>query len=223
MVASVAVAVAFGAARYEFAHGRADDFHHPATAASPERSAPRQDLRGSTLTLVPMDSTPPALVARVARRLARGYHVRIRVLPSIRSTALAVDDDRHQLTGEQLTAQLWRRYRGDPVVGITDADLYWASNPDWRWAFGVIQPSGRAVISTARMDPANYGKRHDPATVERRLTAMTARYLARLAFHRAPASSDPRSAVRASLLGLDDLDQMTPWVCPSRPGSRRAC
>ena len=190
----------------------------------------RLDLGGDgsdpVFVLVPMDGASEETAARVARRLGRAYDIPVEVADRLRSEDLAVDPNRGQLDAGLLVEQLARHraaHPGSAVVGVTDGDIYWSGRPDWQFTFGVVDDGGHGVISTARMDPRNYGLAGDDKAVERRLTAMMARYLTRLAFDLQPNAADPRSVMRDSVLELADLDEMTPWVCPGRPGLRRPC
>ncbi len=106
---------------------------------------------------------------------------------------------------------------------MTNADIYYRENPDWRFVFGAFHGEGYAVLSTARMDPRHSGEKRSEAAVERRLSAMMGRYLARPAFDLEPSSDDEASAVRNSIMELAELDEMTPWICPAEPGRRTPC
>lgn len=217
-----------------------DDFNAPSPllAQRGDSPAPREPIRQAGLYLVPMDRTPRPLVADVGRRLDRVYGVRHRILgrahgvrhrilPRLRSHSHAYDSDREQLVGDALLTQLAHTYpvstQAAAVIGLTDADLYWAGASGDKFAFGVVHEDGYGVISSARMDPRNYGDDPDQSLLEERIEKMTARYLARLVFDLQPTSANEESVVRDSIRGLDDLDEMTNRICPDRPHSLNPC
>ena len=183
-------------------------------------------IRRDGLFLVPLDDTPRPLLARIAGRIGRKYRVHAAVLPRLRTERQAFDRDRRQLEGgglvDQLSAAYPTRNLMAAVVGVTNGDLYFAGARDDRFAFGVRAGNRYAVVSTARMDPENYGGEPDARLLERRLETMVTRYLGTLHFHLAR-TDNPESAMRSSIRTLDDLDEASPELCPDRPGEAVSC
>ncbi len=101
-------------------------------------------------------------------------------------------------------------------------DVFWSQRPDWRFVFGVVGNDGYAVLATARMDPANLGRPSDAMLMQTRLTKMVTRYVGELYFQ-LPRSDNPRSVLRRSILGVDDLDAATDAYCPDRPAEIESC
>ena len=193
---------------------------------APSVTAP-QELDRAGIYLVPLDGSPRDRVAAVGDRLGEIYDAPVTVLPDMDSGIDAADPGREQFIGDAIVRQLQQAYPARAarvaVIGVTVADAYWSGAPLDVFTFGVVEESGHAVISTSRMDPANYGETADEELLRRRLGKMAGRYVARLLWNVGPVSEDPASAARISIRGLDDLDAMTPFVCPGRPRQRQAC
>jgi hypothetical protein len=88
----------------------------------------------------------------------------------------------------------------------------------WRYAFGTGGAGNVAVIATRRMDPRFFGLAYDDELFRSRLDKMFVRYLGFLVL-RLPTNSDPYSALRETLLSLDDLDVMTNQFRPAPPSA----
>lgn len=183
-------------------------------------------IRRAGLFLVPFDDTSRPLLARIARRIERKYDVRAAVLSRLRTEARAFDAERRQVEGDGIIDLIEAAYpTRNPraaVVGVTNADLFWTGASDDRFAFGVVADSRYAVVSTARMDPENYGGEPDEGLLERRLETMVTRYLGTLHFHLAR-TNNPKSAMRSSIRTLGDLDEASPDLCPERPREPVTC
>jgi predicted Zn-dependent protease len=141
-----------------------------------------------------------------------------------RSEAKDYDRDRKQLVGDSLFFRLRAVFPASAarsaVIGITDGDHYWAQ-ADWRFAFGVKGP-GYGVLSTARMDPVNFGEPPNDVILERRLRKMVTRYVGEL-YLGLPRNENPRSALGPAPMGVEELDAMTEELCPPRPGENVSC
>ena len=178
------------------------------------------------LHLLPADRTAARLLDRIARATQLRYGVPTTVLRRMRSEVPTLDGDRHQLDGIAVIKQI---RRSSPVwtsravvIAVTHADLFSSEAPGDRFSFGVRANAGYAVISTARLDPRNYGQAADPALLERRLEKMILRYLGELYFG-LPRNGNEKSLLRAAIRSLDDVDEMTRDFCPERPGAIASC
>jgi predicted Zn-dependent protease len=94
------------------------------------------------------------------------------------------DLQRNQLVAEKVAMKVGsevrrQRLKDDPlVIAITQSDMYVGHQADYRWAFSYPAPSQTVtLISTARMNPANYGKPANQDLLESRLRKMVARHL----------------------------------------------
>jgi serine/threonine protein kinase/predicted Zn-dependent protease len=122
---------------------------------------------------------------------------------------MSFDSTRQQFVAEELVgrvADIREIIIPRPMVmGITSNDLY-IKQLGWAWAFGMYElETGNSVISSARMDPKNFGASKDEALLETRLRKMIMRYLGLLYFKKPP-SNDPKSVLYGTLSGVADLD-----------------
>ena len=94
------------------------------------------------------------------------------------------------------------------LIGITEADIY-TSDRNWRFALGLRDEGRFAVVSSARMDldHVNYGAPSDFVGLHTRLTKMISREIGFM-YYRLRTSRDPRSVVRSSIMGVDELDEL---------------
>jgi len=158
-------------------------------------------------------------LARTARR--RG--LRVQVLRALRPARGAFDPARRQWIAQALEGQIQRshprlRAPGAVVIGLTGGDMY-IRGLTWRYAFGSRESGNIGMIATRRMDPRFFGLAYDAELFRSRLDKMFVRYLGLLVLQ-LPASSDPYSVLRASILSLDDLDVMTSRFKPAPPSAR---
>ncbi len=126
-----------------------------------------------------------------------------------------IDTERVQLVAEDVAEaarEVVQPGAGDLVVVVTDHDMYLRSM-EWQWAFA-YRKHRVAVVSVARMDPAfpwlgpsTYRPERPEcgADLHARVHKMLTRQILFAACDAAPVN-DPRSARRASVLSLQDLD-----------------
>ena len=128
-----------------------------------------------------------------------------------------VDERRRQAGADALERlvratypMLWRD-RDVTMLILTGYDLWLENHPHQRYAFGEVTVrtagGGFAVVSSARMDPAAYGRAPDPGLVERRMRVMVGKYLAILLYGERP-SADPTSPFYNGIQSPEDLDRM---------------
>jgi len=185
----------------------------PAQPAAQPRAG--QDKRKVYFTT--LGKLPSSTMDRLAAYYRDKYGLQIEVLPEVemdRETFRgAFDASRRQLIGEELISVMRRHHPAqadDPdaiLIGITRGDMYLRFRPDWGWAFAMRREGRFAVVSTARMDPRNFGEPPDPELLQTRLQKVLSKQIGALVFH-LPESQDKRSVMFSPILGLDDLDSI---------------
>ncbi|MBI3028595.1 MAG: hypothetical protein HYY64_03695, partial [Candidatus Rokubacteria bacterium] len=125
---------------------------------------------------------------------------------------VVVDERRRQLIAEELLDLLKRRYpehARNPqsiVIGVTEGDMY-IREVDWRFAFAKRDGDRFAVVSSARMDPVNFGYLPDEELLQTRLRKMLSKNIG-IMYYKLPQKADRRSVMFGPILGIDDLDSM---------------
>jgi predicted Zn-dependent protease len=188
---------------------------HPPGKVKRVASAIRNNARPASLIrqvyFVPLGRFPDTILTRMTGYCGQKLRLNIQTLPGVELDASVVDMQRNQFIAEQLLARMKRQYAylaAKPqsiLIGLTAGDMFTQAER-WNYCFG-IREDRFAVISYARMDPANYGEEPDPRLLERRLRKMILKYIGMLYYH-LPTSSNPQSALYSPILGLDDLDRM---------------
>jgi predicted Zn-dependent protease len=142
------------------------------------------------------------------------FGLTIQALPAIGIDPGSLNATRRQIQAERLVASMERSYptlvndRRSVLIGITEADIY-TTGENWAFALGLRDQDRFAVVSSARMDLNHvaYGAPSDPVALHSRLTKMISREIGFL-YYDLPFSPNPRSVVRTSLLGVDELDEL---------------
>jgi predicted Zn-dependent protease len=198
----------------------------PSGGRASNRAPSRRVIRGSGVWLVPLDQSSRRLLVAASGVLKRRYGVKVSLLPGLRSEERHFNKERGQLDASELVGYLQNAYPKRAaravVIGVTNMDVFSSLQPDWRFVFGLVHDDGYAVLATARMDPANAGRPADPVRLRERLTKMLNRYVGELYFQ-LPRNDNPRSVLRRSILGGDDLDAASDAFCPTRPAEVRSC
>ena len=155
------------------------------------------------VVLVPLGDFPVDQANAIAAREAADYGLPISVAPSLPIPPAAVDVRRRQLTAERLADAIGKAhlesYGGTLAIGLTTQDVYIASRPDWRFAFGIRYTSGIALASSARMS-----RSFDPGGEWNRLGKMVTRYIG-LLYYGLPATDDRGDVLYDNILSLEDL------------------
>ncbi len=173
--------------------------------------SPRMSAAGQ-LYFVPVGKFPPASLNHLVAYCERKFGLTIEALPPISPERQAVDYGRQQLIAEELIAQMKRAHPGlarNPraiFIGITATDMY-IRGYTWRYAFAYREDGRFAVISSARMDQANFGLSPAPALFYDRLHKMISRYIGIL-IYRLPVNENKNSVLYSPILGVDDLDSI---------------
>jgi tetratricopeptide (TPR) repeat protein len=124
----------------------------------------------------------------------------------------AMDNRRQQLIAEEVIELMKRSYPtlvADPnaiLIGLTDQDMY-IRDKDWQYAFSSWTQGRFAVVSSARMNPVNFGSPADNDLLDRRLRKMVLKDIGIL-YYRLPANHDPRSVLYSNVNSVKDLDNM---------------
>ena len=155
------------------------------------------------VVLVPLGDFPLDQANGIAAKEAADYRLPISVASSLPIPDRARDLRRGQLTGEVLAESIRAVHpEGDDrtlVIGLTTQDIYIAGRADWRFAFGVRNSSGVAVVSSARM-----GRFLDPGGEWNRLTKMVTRDIGFL-YYGLEGTGDRGDILYDNILSLDDL------------------
>ncbi len=140
------------------------------------------------------------------------YDLTIEILPPIGLEPMVVDERRRQLIAEELIELMKRRYPEHArspqsiLIGITEGDMY-IREVDWRFAFAKRDGDRFAIVSSARMDPVNFGYLPDEELLQTRLRKMLSKNIG-IMYYKLPQKSDRRSVMFGPILGIDDLDSM---------------
>ena len=194
-----------------------------AAVARSTGAAPHSPAAARPVSFVPLGSYPRSDAAALARFVARRLGLSASVAPTAALPRSAFDRARKQYVAQELMGAL-RRPVGDTrvVIGLTVKDMYTQDRPEWRFAFSTRSTSGFAIVSRARMDPRFLGLTPDRGLRTRRLQKMVLKTIGVLALGYSQ-SSNPRSVLYDSILGVDDLDYMTHEFRPAAPtGAKRA-
>ena len=180
-------------------------------ASARAQTAPQPELCLVAIGDVPVDMTD-RLVSYVQTR----FHVPIRTLPALKFDGQMLDRHRSQVVADELIRAVRVQHAAvvkNPrtrVIAITPFDMYMLAMRDqWTFTFSLRSRDQRvAVVSYARMDPANLRGVPDATLFESRLRKMISKNIG-LIYYGLPTSPNPRSAMFGNILGVDDLDRMT--------------
>lgn len=164
------------------------------------------------LYFVPLGDFPQASLDHLVTYAKHKFGLKIETVPALPFERRVVDYSRQQLIAEELIAQVKREYpelaRNPKVIliGITTVDMY-IRDYSWRYAFAYRENGRFAAISTARMNPANYGAPPNGELFYIRLRKMISRYIGIL-YYRLPRNKNKSSVLYSPILGVDDLDKI---------------
>lgn len=174
------------------------------------------------LVLVPLGTFPAAAAKAEAEALRRDLGIRVTVAPKLRIPLSARDANRGQLVAERLAALVARAHAREAadqdtaLLGLTNQDMY-PQSTSFRWAFSNRTSDRLGAISSARMDPRNYGLRANDWLLQRRLHKIALRNAAIVTLGKG-VTRNARSVLFADLLSIDGVDTMEPRLAP-RPYS----
>ena len=182
-------------------------------AAGGADGQPRPVVPGARVYLVPVGQLPEQWVGALVGYYRTKLKLVLQPLPPLPLDRGALDYARQQVVAEEVIALLKRRLPkqvADPgavVIGLTTYDMYIRGVPSWEWAFAFRADGHFAVVSSARMDPANWGERGDALRLRTRLRKMLSKNLGIMVYD-LPQSRDRRSVLYGPILSLADLDSI---------------
>lgn len=125
----------------------------------------------------------------------------------------AIDNRRQQLVAEQIIELMKRTHPklvADPnaiLIGLTDEDMY-IHKKNWQFAFSYRTQGRFAVVSSARMNPINFGAPADDDLLDSRMRKMVSKNIGML-YYQLPTNHDPRSVLYSNVRDVKDLDNMS--------------
>ncbi len=185
-----------------------------ATELLQELALPEVRERGKEkLYFVPLNNFSAASLTKLVNFCKQKFGVQPIVTEPVPFALTTVDKQRQQVIAEEAVELIKLKNRAlvsDPnavVIGLTDQDMYIRRNKNWQWAFGYWRQRRFAVVSSARMNPANLGGAADDVLTEARLRKMVLKNIGVL-FYQYPTNSNPTSVLFDDIHGVDDLDKM---------------
>jgi predicted Zn-dependent protease len=137
------------------------------------------------VAFVPLGEFPRSEADSLERHFERTLRIQARVLPGANLPASAYNTSRKQYVAEELidvvAARRSTASAREVLIGLTTRDMHTRDIPNWRFSFSIRHPSGLAVVSRARMDPAVLGLAPDAALRTRRLRKMVLKNIGVLA------------------------------------------
>jgi predicted Zn-dependent protease len=173
------------------------------------------------LYFVAIGEKPAPLLDYLVAHFQRTLGITIELLPRLAVAPLTRDRERSQLVADDLITAARRRYASlardarTRLIAVTAEDIYMTEMKNqWRFTFSLRDHDDRfAVVSYARMNPANLGDPADEGLLRSRLRKMVMKNIG-IMYYRLPLSENPRSVLYGRILGVDDLDRMTENFSP---------
>jgi predicted Zn-dependent protease len=162
---------------------------------------------------VPIGEVRSLRLADLVAYYKQRYDLAIRTLTPIGFEPVVVDERRRQLIAEELVELMKRRYPEHArspqaiLIGITEGDMHIRQFINWEFALAFRESKRFAVVSSAHMDPVNFGYLPDDELLQTRLRKMITRNIGIL-YYKLPQKSDRRSVMYGPILGVDDLDSV---------------
>ena len=186
-----------------------------AIAASGGRTAD-QTAPPVTLHLIAVGDVPTIRVTELAAHFQRRFGLTVETLLPLGFDEATFDRERSQIVADRVIQAIRFRHptlaknSRTRIIGITSLDMYMeAMRAEWSFTFSLRSRDQRmAVVSYARMDPANLGDPPDDQLLMTRLRKMIAKNVGIIVYG-LPPSRNPRSVLYGNILGVDDLDRMT--------------
>ena len=166
------------------------------------------------LYLVPLNNYPAASITKLVNFCKEKIGVQPVVIEPVPFALTTVDKQRQQVIAEEaveLIKQKNRNLVADPnaiVIALTDQDMYIRSNKNWDYAFWYWRQRRFAVVSSARMNPANLGAAANDVLTETRLRKTVLKNIGIL-FYLYPTNYDPKSVLYGDVNGVEDIDKMS--------------
>jgi predicted Zn-dependent protease len=179
-------------------------------ALAQSRTASGLDDR--TVYFIPLGDFSSSATAELATYYEKKFNIAIVCLPAIPLDSSTFDGHRNQLIAEDVIDLIKRKHptlveNPDAVVfGLTDSDMY-IRQKTWRFAFSYWVDSRFAVVSKARMNPANLGQTASAELLNTRFRKMVMKNIGVLYYQLAP-NSNPKSVLYNKIDGIEELDRM---------------
>ncbi len=164
------------------------------------------------LYFVPLGNFPTASLTKFANSSKQKTGIDVIVTQPIAFALTTVDKRRQQVIAEEAINLMKARYpelASDPnaiVIGLTNEDLFIRQTDD-QYAFCYRMRGRFAVVSSARMDPANLGGAANDLLTESRMRKMLLKNIGILYYH-LPVNHDPKSVLYEDVEEVADLDKM---------------
>jgi predicted Zn-dependent protease len=173
------------------------------------------------LYFIAVGDVPDQMMRELVAHFQSSLKVPIAVLPALAFDRTTFDPVRSQVVADRVISAMRIRHATlarDPrtrVIGITHYDIYMkATERTWAFTFSLRSEDHRlAVVSYARMDPANLAGRPNDDLLKSRLRKMIAKNIG-IMHYDLPLSQNPRSVLFGNILGIDDLDAMSEFFEP---------
>jgi tetratricopeptide (TPR) repeat protein len=164
------------------------------------------------LYFVPLHDFSAASLTKLVNSCKQKIGIEVIVTEPVPFALSTVDKRRQQVIAEEAINLMKLRYPklvSDPnaiIIGLTDEDLF-VRGEDWQWAFSYRMQGRFAVVSSARMDPANLGGSANEVLTESRLRKMVLKNIGILYYY-LPLNHNPKSVLYEEVGGVEDLDKM---------------
>jgi len=164
------------------------------------------------LYFVPLSNFSVASLTKLADSMKQKIGIDVIVTQPVPFALATVDKRRQQVIAEEAISLMKLRYpeiASNPnaiVIGLTDEDLFIRGEDD-QYAFCYRMLSRFAVVSSARMDPANFGGSGNELLTEARMRKMLLKNIGIL-YYRLPMNHDPKSVLFEDVDEVADLDKM---------------
>ncbi|HYV10237.1 MAG TPA: tetratricopeptide repeat protein [Pyrinomonadaceae bacterium] len=164
------------------------------------------------LYFVPLSNFSAASLTKLANSVKQKTGINVIVTQPVPFALTTVDKRRAQVVAEEAINLMRVRYPdlvSDPnaiVIGLTDEDLFIRTEND-QYAFCYRMLERFAVVSSARMNPANLGGSANDLLTEARMRKMLLKNIGIL-YYRLPVNHDPTSVLYEDVDEVADLDKM---------------
>jgi tetratricopeptide (TPR) repeat protein len=172
----------------------------------------KRQIGKEKLYFVPLGSFPTASLTKFANSSKQKTGVEVIVTEPVPFALTTVDKRRQQVIAEEAINLMRARnpeLASDPnaiVIGLTNEDLFIRSEDD-QYAFCYRMLHRFAVVSTARMDPANLGGAANDLLTETRVRKMLLKNIGILYYHM-PVNHDSKSLLFEDVEEVEDIDKM---------------
>ena len=165
--------------------------------------------------LVPMEGISPAHATSLANTIETRHKLRTKATTTMGKQPSMFDAERRQYVANEIAKDAYHAVQKLQapderpfILVLTPYDIN-AREFQLRFLFAA-HLQGISVISTARIDPVNYGLTRDDALRDARLVKLINKAVGQQV-HGYPISSDRRSVMYGPIMSVDDLDAIGSW------------